>query len=105
MWLGGEEFVILMADISPETTAARAEVIRAGFSALSFSLHEKSIGSITLSLGVALAPLHGVDRASVLSAADKALYQSKGNGRNQVTLAEIDPPLTIPHLNRTQPDS
>lgn len=48
--LGGEEFVVLMADISPETAAARAEVIRAGFSALNFSLHEKTIGPITLSL-------------------------------------------------------
>lgn len=38
----------------------------------------------TFSAGVALYPLHGRDEASLLAAADAALYAAKAAGRNQV---------------------
>ncbi|NLY58837.1 MAG: diguanylate cyclase, partial [Gammaproteobacteria bacterium] len=42
--------------------------------------------AVTISIGVALLYGHSID--SVQEAADKALYQAKHNGRNQVSLAQ-----------------
>ncbi|HEY0586652.1 MAG TPA: diguanylate cyclase [Pseudoduganella sp.] len=79
---GGEEFVVIMPDISLETAIERAEQIRAAISARGYR-H----GTVTASLGLALFPLHGNDESSVLLAADSALYQAKENGRNRVIAA------------------
>jgi diguanylate cyclase (GGDEF)-like protein len=39
----------------------------------------------TLSIGVAAFPFHADDSSSLVQAADEALYESKGAGRNCVT--------------------
>ena len=41
----------------------------------------------SISLGVASWPKHGENGDDVLSAADRALYESKARGKNRVTLA------------------
>jgi diguanylate cyclase (GGDEF)-like protein len=46
------------------------------------------LGAITLSLGVAIFPEHAGSASAIVKAADIALYQAKGGGRNQVVLAE-----------------
>jgi len=43
--------------------------------------------SITISVGVAAFPNHGVNVKDVVSAADTALYQAKRQGRDQVVAA------------------
>ncbi|XLM22312.1 diguanylate cyclase, partial [Chromobacterium piscinae] len=43
--------------------------------------------SVTLSIGLALCPLHGSDAESVVLAADEALYQAKQQGRDRVCVA------------------
>ena len=50
--------------------------------------------SITISCGVATYPHHGLDAETLLNAADKALYQAKGNGRNQTVALgkDLSPP-------------
>ncbi|MCB1644674.1 MAG: GGDEF domain-containing protein [Pseudomonadales bacterium] len=79
--IGGEEFVVLM----PETTASQAvEVmnkLRLQFSAQTFSAAGRTF-SVTMSAGVS--EFRGSDTVeSVFARADRALYQAKGNGRNQ----------------------
>ena len=49
--------------------------------------------SITLSVGLALSPLHGVDAVSVVRAADAALYRAKKEGRDRVCVADPARPL------------
>ncbi len=46
------------------------------------------LGAITLSLGVAVFPLHGNTKDALLRAADQALYRAKEQGRDQVTVAK-----------------
>ncbi|MET1078438.1 MAG: diguanylate cyclase [Pseudomonas sp.] len=84
--LGGEEFAVLLYDIGPEEARQRAEILRTGLEALNI-LHEGSDTAprVTLSIGVAcIAP----DEQGVLSQlyehADRALYEAKAFGRNQV---------------------
>ncbi len=82
---GGEEFIILMSNTMVESAYERAECWRQTFESTAFEYEGLKLKA-TFSAGVASFPLHGMDGESVLQAADKALYQSKNNGRNLVTL-------------------
>lgn len=82
---GGEEFVLLMPGADLDSAARRAQELRARCEDLPL-FHEKERVKITLSFGVASFPQHGSTSDEVLIKADKALYQSKRNGRNQVTI-------------------
>jgi diguanylate cyclase (GGDEF)-like protein len=87
---GGEEFMI----IAPETTADRAQVlaerVRRVFSKSSAEL---TTGPQTVSVGIAgTEVLEGrADRASLVLAADTALYLAKGRGRDRVEVGGAPP--------------
>jgi diguanylate cyclase (GGDEF)-like protein/PAS domain S-box-containing protein len=80
---GGEEFLIIMVGASVEDVARRAEEWRRLVEAfvVSYDSHELSV---TISLGVANLSDDCTDTASLLKAADHALYQAKLAGRNCV---------------------
>ncbi|MDY0189179.1 MAG: diguanylate cyclase [Desulfuromonas sp.] len=84
---GGEEFIAIMPDISLEQCQAKAEQLRSVVERSANMVHMGEVLAISLSLGVALFPLHGKDMHSVLKLADKALYQAKEQGRNRVVSA------------------
>jgi diguanylate cyclase (GGDEF)-like protein len=84
--LGGDEFAVLLPGID-DTAAlgiAQSIVARIGDSDLG------SVGTITVSAGVAVFPEHGRERDSLISLADGALYWAKDHGKNQVRLARPD---------------
>ena len=82
---GGDEHLIVMHDTSAHTAVERAEQFRKAIAETRVS-HAGRIFEITCSLGVAVFPDHGATIEEVISVADRALYQSKQNGRNCVTL-------------------
>ncbi len=86
---GGEEFAILLPGASLEGARKRAQQWRKAFQMLhpSFNGHELQV---TLSIGIASYPQHGMDVDSIVGAADKALYESKEKGKNKVTVFEQD---------------
>jgi diguanylate cyclase (GGDEF)-like protein/PAS domain S-box-containing protein len=86
--MGGEEFVVLMAGAAEKQALARAEAIRQAISAMPIEGAKGSV--VTISAGVALYPAHGDDAFTLLRAADRALYVSKSEGRNRITLAQRD---------------
>jgi diguanylate cyclase (GGDEF)-like protein len=81
--MGGEEFVVLLPNATLDSAVVFAERLRE-------DIHQADIppnGRITVSLGVALYPLHTQDLDALLPLADTALYQAKTAGRNCVRVA------------------
>lgn len=85
--LGGEEFVMILPDANCEIALQRAEAIRAAVTAQNLEYNAHFLGAITVSLGVAVYPLHGSNATEILEKADKALYLAKHNGRNRTNIA------------------
>lgn len=84
---GGEEFVILMPNAETESAFERAEFLRKQFEEMIVEFENKSL-SCTFSAGVASFPTHADSGESALNLADTALYESKSNGRNRVTICK-----------------
>jgi len=71
---GGEEFIIVMPDTDLATLENRAAKLLTQTRELDLVYRKKPLGHITLSIGVAIYPMHGIDAAACISAADSALY-------------------------------
>jgi diguanylate cyclase (GGDEF)-like protein/PAS domain S-box-containing protein len=85
---GGEEFVVILPVAGLKTTQARAERIRTKLRELSVMHQGQSLGTITVSVGVAELPEHGTTSKELLEAADAALYRAKREGRDRVVVAD-----------------
>lgn len=85
---GGEEFTLILPEADVEAARHKAEQLREAAKRLVIQYGRKTVGPISLSLGVASFPAHGASGESLLHAADAALYQSKAAGRDCVTIAE-----------------
>lgn len=82
--LGGEEFVLLLRDVSMHDIQQRAEQLRKAVSCLELKYAGKELGVITISLGIASSPEHGQKLEDLINAADNALYKAKETGRDRV---------------------
>jgi len=84
---GGDEFVLIMPDASREVICERAELICEYAEQYHLQFEGQSLVAVTLSLGVAVFPEHGVTSTAILRAVDAALYHAKHEGRGQVVVA------------------
>jgi diguanylate cyclase (GGDEF)-like protein len=84
---GGEEFTLILPEASLELSQQRAEQLRIGVKHLNVQHRRQPLGPVTLSLGVASFPKHGLTRDEVLQAADAALYRAKKSGRDRAVTA------------------
>ncbi len=84
---GGEEFVLVLPEASASAALERAERLREAVKQLHLTHRSQSIGSVTLSAGVAAFPEHGQTGELLLQAADSALYGAKAEGRDRVLIA------------------
>ena len=84
---GGEEFTIVLADITAPRALERAERVRQAVEQLVLLASGSDLGTITISIGLSQFPKHGTTVESLLQAADKALYEAKSSGRNRVVVA------------------
>lgn len=82
--MGGEEFNILLPGINSVGAKIAAERIRKSIE----SIELDTIGHITGSLGVATFFEHSEDLDELLELTDQAMYTSKREGRNRVTIAK-----------------
>ncbi|UCJ15377.1 GGDEF domain-containing protein [Pseudomonas sp. MM211] len=82
---GGEEFVVLLPDVDSAGGRVFAERLRGVVERLQIS-HEGQVIPFTISLGVADLSEPCNDHQQLIERADQALYSSKRNGRNQVTV-------------------
>jgi len=78
---GGDEFLVLLPDITNATDAAHVAAklvaaMRAPFRVMGAEL------LVQISVGIALAPADGADATALIRSADSAMYQAKQAGRN-----------------------
>lgn len=84
---GGEEFVLGLPGTSLEDAKHRAEQLRVAVRSLRLPHEDGGLGSVSVSIGVATYPDHGLDTPGLLKAADAALYRAKREGRDRVAVA------------------
>jgi len=82
--MGGEEFLIVISDVKQKEVMQIAEQIRSHVENYRFNLTNGTRLALTVSLGVSIHDGHP-DYTKTMNKADTALYQSKNNGRNQVS--------------------
>ena len=87
---GGEEFMLLLPGLTAEEAAARAEQIRSEVALLKVQHDGRELGPVTVSLGVATAPVQ-CERESLVQTADAALLRAKRQGRDRVVAANPRP--------------
>lgn len=84
--IGGEEFSIIMKNLSVDETVQIAERIRKQVQINTFKLPGGKNLKITISIGVAVYPDTSDDLRSLKEAADMKLYEAKRSGRNKVCI-------------------
>lgn len=88
--LGGEEFVLLLPETDQQAASVIAERLRANLEDTTIK-YEHHKFKVTISMGVTEYGVQKEDTLdAMLSRADKALYQAKANGRNQVLIWQTE---------------
>lgn len=84
--IGGDEFVCVLPAI--EGLGVATEIADRFIQCLTAEFMLKAgAASIGTSIGISLAPLHGMDLEQLVALADQAMYQSKHQGRNRYTVS------------------
>lgn len=84
---GGEEFTFILPETDQETAQRRAQQFCERVRTLDFRFQDKSLGVVTVSIGVSSYPRHGTLAEGLLAAADSALYRAKKEGRDRIVAA------------------
>jgi diguanylate cyclase len=94
---GGEEFLVMLADVEPVAALSLAERIRRTVAA------EMELAMpVTVSVGVA-ARHRGEDQVSLVARADEALYLAKHEGRDRVRLSSSSDAPELESKGQCQP--
>jgi diguanylate cyclase (GGDEF)-like protein len=102
---GGEEFALLLPRTTPAQALEIAERIRQGVSRLAVPQDGAARIRVTISIGVAVPSQARRTLDDLLAAADHALYQAKGSGRNRVVMhADTRAPQDSPPLPLARAD-
>ena len=92
---GGDEFAILSTPLGLEGNGTIAERIAQAF-ASPFSIHGQNI-RVTASVGLAVAPGHGVTADELMRHADIALYEAKSQGRDRAVFFSAEMAERVEH--------
>lgn len=80
---GGDEFVVLLPETDPTGAYILAEKIRSGAARLGLGTSQGPIPA-SLSIGVVASPVDGTTVDDLMIAADRAMYEAKRRGKNQI---------------------
>jgi diguanylate cyclase (GGDEF)-like protein len=84
---GGDEFVIILPKTDKVGAYLAAERLREGIEKEVFPGAEtQPLKKLTVSIGLATYPEHGLSAEEILNRADKALYFAKESGRNRTII-------------------
>ena len=102
---GGEEFTLILPESTLEAAEGKTESLRQEVAALELSHAGQTLGTVTMSFGLAIFPEHGGDSAALLKAADVALYRAKNEGRNRVEISRTGTPPVSPDASAGIPET
>ena len=85
---GGEEFVLILPETGLQGARIVAEKIREEVASTLFGEDGDEPIEVTVSVGYASYPEHGLTQQALVDAADKAMYEAKARGRNRVVGAD-----------------
>lgn len=85
--LGGDELALLLPDCTAETAARRARELVETVRASPVPRADGDALALSISVGVAHAPVHAASVRELYAAADAALYRAKRAGRDRVEVA------------------
>ncbi len=89
--MGGEEFLILCPEIGSEAAEDLANGLRRRLTEINVNYGGTQLPKVTASIGVASYPKNATQLDELLMCADKAMYQAKENGRDQVVTYVSEP--------------
>jgi diguanylate cyclase (GGDEF)-like protein/PAS domain S-box-containing protein len=97
--LGGDEFMIVLnkCDAKDVELTIAEKIIRAVQAPI--ALDAQTNVQIGVSIGIATYPAHGHDIASLLKAADEAMYEVKRNGKNSFAVKNTAGVIRVQHRN------
>jgi diguanylate cyclase (GGDEF)-like protein len=81
---GGDEFIILLPDCSQEQALELSRRLRRALNGAAFLQGEGLALKVTASYGIATLPQDARDRESLLLIADRAMFSSKGRGKDRI---------------------
>ena len=84
---GGEEFAVVMPGATRDSMIVWAERLLEKIRAMRVVADGVALPRLTVSVGIALFPEHGVETVEVIGAADEALYAAKDAGRDRYTIS------------------
>ena len=90
---GGDEFIIVLRQVSGADHAARVASKMIKAVSQPYDIEGQNV-SITASAGVAIYPVHGKNADTLLKSADLALYEAKSAGKNAYHVSEISEPVS-----------
>lgn len=82
---GGDEYAVVMSNVTSVIAYERAESLRKGIARQSI-LHRNENVTVSVSIGIAMFPEHGSLGEVLFQKADQALYEAKRMGKNRVVL-------------------
>ena len=97
--LGGEEFGVIMGSCDDRDALRVAGRILDRLSELNFV----GVGTLTVSMGIALGPVHAMNPRELTACAEAAMMTAKADGKNRVVLYE-DGGTTRPDVTRSARD-
>jgi len=99
---GGEEFAVILPETSKEEAVIIAERLRKNISKIRVLAGENKEVTATASFGISQYPQDGLDAKTLIGSADSALYYSKKEGKNSVSIFYKDGSQIVPKSEEKQ---
>jgi len=84
---GGEEFVVVLPETDRNGSVTCAQRILAAVRDLDVTHDNKTLGPVTISIGLAMYPHDGETVNAIVQSADQAMYEAKRAGRDRMIVA------------------